>query len=37
MKIVADCIAKATFDYENSADAVDEAVAQLCARFPLYE
>ena len=37
MKIIADCIAKATFDYENSAAAVDGAVARLCARFPLYQ
>ena len=37
MKQIADFIAKTAFDYENTRDEVKTAVAELCARFPLYE
>ncbi|MBQ4546581.1 MAG: serine hydroxymethyltransferase [Oscillospiraceae bacterium] len=37
MEKIAEFIAKVTFDYENSAEEVKAAVAELCAKFPLYE
>lgn len=37
MKKIAEFIAKTAFDYENSRDEVKAEVAELCARFPLYE
>ena len=37
MKQIAEFIAKTAFDYENTRDEVKEQVANLCARFPLYE
>lgn len=37
MNRIADFIAKTAFDYENTRDEVKAAVAELCARFPLYE
>ncbi|MBQ3237239.1 MAG: serine hydroxymethyltransferase [Oscillospiraceae bacterium] len=37
MKKIAEFIAKATFDYENSAEEIKAGVAELCEKFPLYE
>ena len=37
MKIIADCIADCIFDFANKKDAVAARVADLTARFPLYE
>lgn len=37
MKIIADCIADCIFDFEGKKDEVAARVAQLTARFPLYE
>ena len=37
MKIIADCIADCIFDFENKKDEVTARVAELVARFPLYE
>lgn len=37
MKIIADCIADCIFDFDNRKDAVAAKVADLVARFPLYE
>ena len=37
MKQIAEFIAKTAFDYENTRDEEKEQVANLCARFPLYE
>ena len=37
MKIIADCIADCIFDFENKKDQVAARVAELTARFPLYE
>ncbi|MDM8202440.1 serine hydroxymethyltransferase [Allofournierella massiliensis] len=37
MKVIADCIADCIFDFENKKDQVAARVAELTARFPLYE
>ena len=37
MKVIADCIADCIFDFENKKDKVAARVAELTARFPLYE
>ena len=37
MKVIADCIADCIFDFDNQKDAVAARVADLVARFPLYE
>ena len=37
MKIIADCIADCIFDFDNKKDEVAARVAELTARFPLYE
>ncbi len=37
MKVIADCIADCIFDFENKKDQVAVRVAELTARFPLYE
>ena len=37
MKVIADCIADCIFDFENKKDQVAACVAELTARFPLYE
>lgn len=37
MKIIADCIADCIFDFDNRKDEVAARVADLTARFPLYE
>ncbi len=37
MKIIADCIADCIFDFDNKKDEVAARVADLTARFPLYE
>lgn len=37
MKIIADCIADCIFDFENKKDEVAARVADLTAKFPLYE
>ena len=37
MKIIADCIADCIFDFENKKEEVAARVADLTARFPLYE
>lgn len=37
MKIIADCIADCIFDFEGKKEEVAASVAQLTARFPLYE
>ena len=37
MKVIADCIADCFFDFENKKDQVAARVAELTARFPLYE
>ena len=37
MKKIAEFIAKATFNYENSAEEIKAGVAKLCEKFPLYE
>ena len=37
MKIIADCIADCIFDFANKKDDVAARVADLTARFPLYE
>lgn len=36
MEIIADCIYKATVDFENSAEEIRKTVEALCARYPLY-
>lgn len=37
MEVIADCIFKATTDFENSADAIRATVDGLCAKYPLYD
>ena len=37
MDKIAECIAKAIFDFENSRDDIKAAVSEMCARFPLYK
>ena len=37
MKVIADCIADCIFDFENKKDQAAARVAELTARFPLYE
>ena len=37
MKVIGDCIADCIFDFENKKDQVAARVAELTARFPLYE
>ena len=37
MKVIADCIADCIFDFENRKEQVAARVAELTARFPLYE
>ena len=37
MKIIADCIADCIFDFDNKKDELAARVAELTARFPLYE
>ena len=37
MKVIADCIADCIFDFDNRKEAVASTVADLVARFPLYE
>ena len=37
MKIIADCIADCIFDFEGKKEQVAATVADLTARFPLYE
>jgi len=37
MKIIASCVKKTATDFEGSADQVRAAVAELCAKYPLYE
>ncbi len=37
MARVGEFIAKATFDFDNSADAIRAGVAEICAKYPLYK
>ena len=37
MTRVGEFIAKATFDFDNSADAIRAGVAEICAKYPLYK
>lgn len=37
MEVIADCIFKATTDFENCADEIRDAVDGLCAKYPLYD
>ena len=36
MDVIADCIAKAIFDFDNSAESIKAAVAEICRKHPLY-
>ncbi|MBE6929778.1 MAG: serine hydroxymethyltransferase [Ruminococcaceae bacterium] len=37
MDVLAKCIGMAARDFENNADAIREAVAAICAKYPMYE
>lgn len=37
MEVIAECIYKATVDFENSGDSIRAEVNKLCAKYPLYE
>lgn len=37
MDVIAECIFKATVDFENSGDSIRAEVNKLCAKYPLYE
>ena len=37
MKKIAEFIAKAAFDFENSKDYINKSVAEICKQFPLYK
>lgn len=37
MEVIADCIYKATTDFENSAEEIRSTINTLCAKYPLYE